>query len=272
MKTREFGVSVVIPTYNRIDTLLRAVDSIYSCQKQKVEIIVVDDCSDFDIYSVLGRYNKNNIPIRIYKNSTNKGPQVCRNLGIRRASFDFVAFLDSDDYFHSDKIDWVLKILASQDIDLLYHAVEGCEKYNKISNLWFKTFGKVIHFRWLICFLNPCVTPSVVIRIKNCFFNPTLRYSEDYAFLLSYVESTTRVKYFDSIHTTVPRTIGTTGGMSGNLIKMRKGEIKGKENLIREKSISHFLQYIVSLIFATARVLSDLIRKRYNFKDFIKSK
>ncbi|EKS6314689.1 glycosyltransferase family 2 protein, partial [Enterobacter hormaechei] len=70
MKTREFGISVVIPSYNRIDTLLRAVDSIDSCQKEKVEIIVVDDCSDFDIYSVLQRYNKNNIPIRIFKNST----------------------------------------------------------------------------------------------------------------------------------------------------------------------------------------------------------
>ncbi|MGU0056947.1 glycosyltransferase family 2 protein [Enterobacter hormaechei] len=117
MKTREFGISVVIPSYNRIDTLLRAVDSIDSCQKEKVEIIVVDDCSDFDIYSVLQRYNKNNIPIRIFKNSTNKGPQVSRNVGIRRASFEFVAFLDSDDYFSPDKIDWLLQILANQDID-----------------------------------------------------------------------------------------------------------------------------------------------------------
>ncbi|WP_072053775.1 glycosyltransferase family 2 protein [Enterobacter hormaechei] len=271
MKTREFGISVVIPSYNRIDTLLRAVDSIDSCQREKVEIIVVDDCSDFDIYSVLQRNNKNNIPIRIYKNSTNKGPQVSRNVGIRRASFEFVAFLDSDDYFSPDKIDWLLQILANQDIDLLYHAVDGCEKYNKISNLWFKTFGKLLHFRWFICLLNPCVTPSVVIRVKKCLFNPTLRYSEDYAFLLSYVESTTRVKYCDSVHTTVPRAIGTTGGVSGNLIKMRKGEIKGKENLLRKKNVSHIFQYALSLIFVSARVLSDLIRKRYNFKDFIKS-
>lgn len=271
MKKREFGVSVVIPTYNRIDTLIRAIDSVYSRHVEMVEIIVIDDCSDFDIYSVLGQYNKNNIPIRVYRNSTNKGPQISRNLGIRRASFEFVAFLDSDDYFHSGKIDWVLEILTNQDIDLLYHAVDGCEKYNKISKLWFNTFGKFLHFRWFLCLLNPCVTPSVVIRVKKCLFNPQLRYSEDYAFLLSYVEPKTRVEYFEATYTTVPRTIGTAGGVSGNLIKMRKGEIEGKGNLLRQNNISRFIQYTLSLVFVSARVLSDLVRKRYSLQDFIKS-
>lgn len=272
MKKRKFGISVVIPTYNRTESLLRAVDSVQSSQINMVEIIVVDDCSNVDINMVLGNYNKNNIPVRIYKNNINKGPQVSRNIGIRRASYEYVAFLDSDDYFHSDKIDWALHILSNQSLDLLYHAVDGCEKYNKISRLWFNTFGKMIHFRWFLCLLNPCVTPSVIIRVKRCLFNPELRYSEDYAYLLSYVESTTRVKYCTNIYTTVPRTIGTTGGVSGNLVKMRRGEIKGKKNILRKNSSSRYIQYLFSLIFVSARVLSDLVRKRYTYNDFIKSK
>lgn len=272
MKKREFGISVVIPTFNRTDTLLRAVDSVKTSHNNIVEIIVVDDGSDFDIDAVVGKNNKYGVPVRTYRNSTNKGPQVSRNLGIRRASYQFVAFLDSDDYFHSDKIDWALNILTKQETDFLYHAVEGCEKYNKISSLWFKSFGKALHFRWFLCLLNPCVTPSVIIRTKRCLFNPTLRYAEDYAFLLSYIDSDTRVQYFDNLYTTVPRMIGTIGGVSGNLVKMRKGEIIGKRNLLRKHSISNFVQYVFSLVFTTARVISDLIRKRYTLVNFIKSK
>lgn len=270
MKKRKFGISVIIPSYNRIDTLLRAVDSVQSSYNDMVEIIVVDDDSDFDIESVVGKFNKNNIPVRAYRNKENKGPQVARNIGIRRASYQFIAFLDSDDYFYPDKIDWALDILSKQDTDFLYHAVENCDKYNKISSLWFKTLGKILHFRWFLCLLNPCVTPSVIIRNKRCLFNPTLRYAEDYAFLLSYIEPWTKVKYFDSIHTAVPRQIGSSGGISGNLVKMRKGEFRGKKNLIRKNTVSSFFQYFLSLIFVCARVLSDLIRKRYTFNNFIK--
>lgn len=272
MKKRKFGISVVIPTYNRVDTLIRAIDSVRSSQNHMVEIIVVDDCSDFDINLILNNTNADNIPVRIYQNAENKGPQSSRNIGIRRSSYEFIAFLDSDDYFYPEKIDWALNILEKQDLDFLYHAVDGCEKYNKISTFWFKTLGKVAHFRWFLCFLNPCVTPSVIIRKKLCLFNPELRYAEDYAFLLSYIESNTRVRYFDNILTAVPRTIGTTGGISGNLIKMRKGEIKGKKNLLRKKDFISFVQYILSLIFTCMRVLSDLIKKRYTFYNFIKSK
>lgn len=272
MKKRKFGISVVIPTYNRTDTLVRAVDSVNSSHNDIVEIIVVDDCSDFEIDSVLASVNKNGIPIRIYKNSENKGPQASRNLGIRRASFQFVAFLDSDDYFYPNKIDWALNILSNQDIDFLYHAVEGCEKYNKISKIWFKIFGKALHFRWFLCILNPCVTPSVIIKNKRCLFNSTLRYAEDYAFLLSYIEADTRVRYFDNVLTCVPRTIGSTGGVSGNLVKMRKGELKGKRNLLRKNNVSGFIQFSLSLVFTCLRVFSDLVRRRYTLASFIKKK
>lgn len=271
MKKRKFGISVVIPTYNRTETLIRAIDSVRTTQNDMVEIIVVDDCSDFEIDSILGSVNKSNIPIRIFKNLENKGPQISRNLGIRRSSFQFIAFLDSDDFFHSDKIDWALNVLSYQDVDFLYHAVEGCEKYNKISRLWFKYFGKVLHFRWLLCILNPCVTPSVIIRKKRCLFNSDLRYAEDYAFFLSYIEVGTRVRYFDDMLTCVPRTIGSVGGISGNLVKMRKGELKGKRNLLRKHSVLSFIQFSFSLVFTFLRVISDLIRKRYSLSNLIKT-
>lgn len=272
MNKKTFGISIVIPTYNREEKLIRAVDSIESSDKNLVEIIVVDDCSVVSPKSFLRPYNKHDIAIRVYRNVKNSGPQISRNLGIRRAYFSYVAFLDSDDFFYPSKIDWLLNTLRDEDIDFLYHGVDGCEKYNKISRLWFSSIGYVLHFRWLLCMLNPCVTPSVVIKRKICMFNPNLRYAEDYAFFLSYVDGGTKVKYYDEIYTVVPREIGSIGGVSSNIIQMRKGELIGKKNILREKTVVSHALFFLSLLFVFVRIFSDLVRRRYSIKEFIKLK
>lgn len=264
-----FGVSVVIPCYNRKEKLISAIESIKSSNKELVEIIVVDDCSFLSPSTFLNNVNSDGIPIRLYNNSNNSGPQVARNLGIRRARFNYIAFLDSDDLFVNGKMDWLLRILRNGDIDFLYHGVDGCEKYNKISRVWFRTLGKILHFKWLLYLLNPCVTPSVVIKKKKCLFNPQLRYSEDYAFFLSYINNETRIKYYDEIYTLVPREIGTTGGVSGNLVQMRKGELQGKKNILRDNSKNKYIGYALSCGFAYLRVIADILRKRYSIKDFM---
>ncbi|EFI5927131.1 glycosyltransferase family 2 protein, partial [Escherichia coli] len=263
--------SVVVPVYNRKEKLIRAIDSVDTLSPHLVEIIVIDDCSDLAPDTFLEKSNKYGVNVHIYRNKYNKGPQICRNIGIRRAKFNYIAFLDSDDYFCMGKIDWLLNILKDEDIDFLYHAVNGCEKYNRISSYWFNTVGKFIHFRWFLIFLNPCVTPSVVIKRKVCLFNPCLRYSEDYAYFLSYINSKTKVKYFESIYTTVPREIGTRGGISHNIIKMRKGEFYGKKNILRKRrNISNYIRFLISLGMACLRVFFDIVRKRYKVNNLFK--
>lgn len=271
MNKARFGISVVIPVFNRKEKLIRAVDSVRTSNPGNVEIIIVDDCSDVSPETFINNENSYGIPIFIYKNFQNSGPQIARNLGIRRAKFSYIAFLDSDDYFLPDKVDWLLNELKTSKIDFLYHAVQGCEKYNLLSKIWFRSLGKIIHFRWFLCLMNPCVTPSVVIRKKICLFNPSLRYAEDYAFLLSYIDGSTNVKYYENIHTVVPREIGTIGGVSSNLVKMRKGELAGKKNLLRKIKLESLLRYFLSLMCSYARVIADLMRKRYTFKEFLKS-
>lgn len=265
-KRLKFGVTVVIPTYNRKNKLISAINSITTTQKELVEIIVIDDCSDVSPESYIGEFNQCGIAIRFYRNVENSGPQIARNLGIRRAKFSHIAFLDSDDLFLPGKIDWLLSVL-SDDVDFLYHGVDGCEKYNKLSQFWFKTAGKIFHFRWFLYLLNPCITPSVVLKKKKCLFNPKLRYCEDYAFFLSYINKNTNVIYYKKNYSIVPREIGSVGGVSGNLIKMRRGEIQGKKNLLRK---GYYLGFFLSSFMGYLRVSLDLFRNRYKLLEFIK--
>jgi glycosyltransferase involved in cell wall biosynthesis len=92
-------VSVIIPTYNRADTLGRAVESVLAQTVRPEEVIVVNDGSTDDTAALLDRFHGQ---IRVLIQS-NQGASAARNAGIRAASGDLIAFLDSDDYWQPTK-------------------------------------------------------------------------------------------------------------------------------------------------------------------------
>ena len=100
------GISVYIPTYNRIDFLKKAVDSVVNQTLKPVEIIIVDDNSNdgtWDYLSCLMKSHPGVIAIKKPRN-INKGPQESRNIAIRAASGKYVTGLDDDDIFAPDRL------------------------------------------------------------------------------------------------------------------------------------------------------------------------
>ena len=96
-------VTVVIPTYNRADVLERAIDSVLEQTYEDFELVVVDDGSDDGTLSMLDAYDDHRL--RTIMHLGNKGANVARNTGIEHANGEFVAFLDSDDSWHPEKLD-----------------------------------------------------------------------------------------------------------------------------------------------------------------------
>ena len=93
-------VSVIIPTYNRAWVLEEAIDSVLAQDYTEFELIVVDDGSTDQTFDVLESY-RNDIKVLSQKN---KGVSAARNRGIAEASGNFIAFLDSDDLWLSQKL------------------------------------------------------------------------------------------------------------------------------------------------------------------------
>ena len=93
-------VSVVIPTYNRADTVRRSIDSALQQSYRPIEIIVVDDGSTDATRDVLKEYGDR----ILFIHQENGGPSVARNTGVGLARGEFIAFLDSDDTWSPSKI------------------------------------------------------------------------------------------------------------------------------------------------------------------------
>ena len=94
-------VSVVIPTYNRADLLSSAIDSVLAQSCPASEILVVDDGSTDTTAQVVMGYGH---PVQYLQLPHTGLPAATRNAGIRAATGDLLAFLDSDDLFLPDKL------------------------------------------------------------------------------------------------------------------------------------------------------------------------
>jgi len=98
-------VSVVIPTFNRAGTLPRAIDSVLAQTFQDFEILVCDDSSTDSTVEVSRGYQKRDPRVRTLALPVNQGPAAARNLGMREARGDYIAFLDSDDEWLPEKLE-----------------------------------------------------------------------------------------------------------------------------------------------------------------------
>lgn len=112
-------VSVILPTFNRLAKLSRALDSALAQANVTVECIVIDDCStDGTTNFIRENYTSENI-VLIEKTSRN-GPQISRNMGLAVARGEYIIFFDSDDYLEPQSLSGRVNILRKEGVDTLF--------------------------------------------------------------------------------------------------------------------------------------------------------
>jgi glycosyltransferase involved in cell wall biosynthesis len=94
-------VSVIIPTYNRAEKVVRAVSSVLNQTFSDFEVIVIDDGSVDGTEKAVSRLKG---PIKYIAHPANLGVSEARNTGIKHSNAAFVAFLDSDDHWLPEKL------------------------------------------------------------------------------------------------------------------------------------------------------------------------
>jgi glycosyltransferase involved in cell wall biosynthesis len=127
-------VSVIIPTYNRQKLVFRALESVFKQTYRPLEIIVADDCStDCSVeYLSTGAFP---IPVEVLALPSNQGPSAARNAALERATGKYVAFLDSDDYWLSEKVERQVAFLeghSNPESLLVYSQIYILRKYEML--------------------------------------------------------------------------------------------------------------------------------------------
>lgn len=120
-----FEVTVVVPVFNAANYVRQAVDSALKLREVS-EVVLIEDNSSDDSLRICVDLQKEFSKVKLYRhpNGENRGAGASRNLGIEKSSCPFIAFLDADDYFLSDRFTKAKRIFeAHPDADGVYEAV-----------------------------------------------------------------------------------------------------------------------------------------------------
>ncbi|MDY5232272.1 MAG: glycosyltransferase family A protein [Faecalicoccus sp.] len=111
--------SIIIPIYNTEMYLDKCINSILNQTFSDYELFLIDDCSTDSSLTIAYKYKSNRV--KILKNSSNFGLSETRNIGIKKATGDYIVFLDSDDYFERNALFNLNKLICEHEFpDIIY--------------------------------------------------------------------------------------------------------------------------------------------------------
>ncbi|WP_251860506.1 glycosyltransferase family 2 protein [Clostridium sp. Marseille-Q2269] len=156
-------ISVIIPTFNRGYAIKKSVESVLNQGNMISEVIIVDDNSTDDTRNVICSINDSRI--KYIKSNVSIGACKARNIGIDISKGELIAFHDSDDIWHKNKIKKQFQILQQENCDIV------CSGYNQIYNENTTYIGKNVlseHIYHELIKENFIGTPTIFGK-KECF-------------------------------------------------------------------------------------------------------
>ena len=173
-------VSVIIPSYNRCQTLKRALRSVFAQTLQPDEVLVIDDGSTDETPIMM----QSDYPAVKYSYQPNRGVSMARNLGIAQSKGEWLAFLDSDDEWLPNKLEQQLDLLKIHQDMAVCHTDEIWIRNGKRVNSMKKHTKKG---GWIFqhCLPLCAMSPSSIIIHRSIFdlvgpFDENLPACEDY--------------------------------------------------------------------------------------------
>lgn len=128
-------VSVILPLYNNKEYILESIQSVIKQTYKNWELIVVDDCSTDGSYELVKDYleKEKQENIKLLRNDKNVGCYCSINNGILQSDGDYIAKIDSDDKYHSKKLELQVKKLEKHNyIAVQSYGIRGNEKKGRV--------------------------------------------------------------------------------------------------------------------------------------------
>lgn len=177
-------ITVIIPTYNCEKFIGDTLDSAIAQTYGNLEIIVVDDDSKDKTVEKVKEYMVRDTRIKLLQNNNNSGVAVSRNKGIKIASGEYIALLDSDDLWVENKIEKQLKVAEKTKGDIIYSSYSLIDEKGKDIGREFKAPQKTTLEGMLKKSSIGCSTAMIKTELLKKTPFPTEYYHEDYVLWL----------------------------------------------------------------------------------------
>lgn len=280
-------VSVIVPIYNAEKHIKKTIESIMNQSYENIELILVNDGSTDDSFSIIKKYEKYDNVIIISKE--NGGVSDSRNVGISKATGDYIMFVDSDDYLEIDMIEQMVKNATDNNVDIVrcnYSKLSDNTKTdNKIPEIFIRhpkidklDFDNILYNNFFNNHTWYSVWGQLIRRscIKDCKFRTSLSIGEDLMFNLSIYQNANGIYFLNkSLYNYVCNDNGITRSKSTDkLIKKMQDSLvvytdiydrfKNKEE-VQDAMLERFVE---SIVLASYKIIQSMknTQKKNSYK------
>lgn len=196
-------ISVIIPLYNAEKYIARCLDSILN-QKVDVEIIVIDNNSTDNSYSICEKHAKEYSCIKLIRYKEKQGTSPTRNIGLKYVTGDIISFCDNDDWFEINTFSKVLERFKYNNIDMVAVGINNhCESH---SECIIYDGNDIMTFDQMIDECYSAKNSKISCGVTEKFFkkelldgyefNEKLSHAEDFVFLLKVLSEHKHLRCF----------------------------------------------------------------------------
>lgn len=174
-------VSVIIPAYNAADYISCAMESLRNQTISDFECIIIDDCSTDATLALAQRFAARDSRFRVFSNERNLGAAQSRNSGVSKARGRYIAFLDADDCYLSDKLEKQLVLLRERGVRIVCCAYELIDENGAPCGVISHAGGRITYKRLLRENIIGCSTVLIESGLIKEHPFPSGIFHEDYA-------------------------------------------------------------------------------------------
>ena len=182
-------ISIIMPYYKKSETVKQTIDSIFAQTYSNFELIIIYDDEDKKDLEYLKKIIKKFKNVLIIINQSNLGAGLSRNLGIKNAKGEFVAFIDADDTWHKKKLEEQINFMKVNNFQVSHTSYNIIDiNSNLISRRKARTFNTVKSL------IKSCDIGLSTVIAKRSIFNqelifPNLKTKEDFVLWLKFLEN-----------------------------------------------------------------------------------
>jgi teichuronic acid biosynthesis glycosyltransferase TuaG len=174
-------ISIITPAYNASEYIAETIESVLAQTYSDWEMWVVDDHSYDGTADIVENYSENDSRIHLIRMLKNVGPAEARNIALRKANGRYIAFLDSDDLWHPEKLEKQMNFMRSHCYAFVFTSYQRIKGKNGKSLNVIKVPESIDYQNYLKNTIIGTLT-VVIDREKTGFFEmPDVRSSHDMA-------------------------------------------------------------------------------------------
>lgn len=180
-------VSIITPAYNCSSTILDTYKSIAGQTYTEWEWLITDDCSSDESLNIIEGICNQDQRVKLFKNPINLGAAGSRNNSIKNARGHYIAFIDSDDIWVKEKLEYQIQLMEEKDIDFSFTSYEMIDQYGiSLGRIIDKNNKNQFSYEDMLRKEATLGCSTVMLR-SNAFSKiimPSIKTTEDYALWL----------------------------------------------------------------------------------------